>query len=113
MAKSKKLSELTKEINKDSRRRARVDQHKEAINQALMLAELREHRQLTQTRLADRLKVSQENVSRIERRSQQEEVYLTTLRRYVEALGGQLQIQAVFKDETVTIAGPNAYRPSI
>lgn len=40
MAKTKKFSELTKGINKDPRRRALVDQHKEAINQALMLVEL-------------------------------------------------------------------------
>ena len=44
--------------------------------------------------------MSQPNVSRIE---QEEDVYLSTLARYVAALGGHLEVLAVFEDETVTL----------
>ena len=43
--------------------------------------------------LADRLDRSQGNISELERRS---DVYLSSLREYVEALGGELEINAVF-----------------
>ena len=64
------------------------------------LGELRGHRGLSQAAIADALAVSQPNVSRIE---QEDDVYLSTLARYVAALGGHLEIQAVFPDETVTV----------
>jgi hypothetical protein len=44
--------------------------------------------------------VSQSNVSRIE---QEEDVYLSTLARYIAALGGHLEVLAVFPEETVTV----------
>lgn len=54
--------------------------------------------------LAEQLSISQGNVSRLEARS---DVYLSTLRSYVEALGGHLEIAAVFGDERVAVAvGP-------
>jgi len=54
---------------------------------------------MTQSQLAEAWQVSQENVSRVER---QNDVYLSTLARYVAALGGRLEIAAVFPDQTVT-----------
>ena len=68
------------------------------MEDALALAEIREKRELTQTDIAQVLKMSQANVSRIER---QENLYLSTLAEYVEALGGKLKISAVFADEEV------------
>jgi transcriptional regulator with XRE-family HTH domain len=70
------------------------------MRDALALAELRASRDLTQVHLARALGVSQPNVSRIEH---QEDVYLSTLRSYVQALGGQLEIRAVFDDEVVDL----------
>ena len=62
-------------------------------------------RQMTQVQLAETLGISQGNVSRLETRS---DVYLSTLRSYVEALGGHLEIAAVFGDERVAVAvGPS------
>jgi DNA-binding XRE family transcriptional regulator len=69
---------------------------KQAIEDALELAELRRRRGVTQVQLADRLGISQGNVSHLERRN---ELYLSTLRDYVEALGGRLELAAVFPDE--------------
>jgi non-homologous end joining protein Ku len=52
---------------------------------------------VTQVQLAERLGKSQGNISELERR---DDVYLSSLREYVEALGGRLEIAAVFEEET-------------
>jgi transcriptional regulator with XRE-family HTH domain len=66
----------------------------------LKLTEVRQRRGISQAAVADALAVTQPNVSRIE---QEDDVYLSTLARYVEALGGRIEVRAVFPDETVTI----------
>jgi DNA-binding XRE family transcriptional regulator len=67
---------------------------------------LRERQGVTQTELARRLEVSQANVSRIEHET---DLKLSTLRGYVEALGGELELHAVFPDgEDFVIAGRHA-----
>jgi len=82
-----------------------VTERHRAIEDALALAELRQSRQITQVQLAGALGISQGNVSRLEGRS---DVYLSTLRSYVEALGGHLEIAAVFDGERVAMAiGPD------
>jgi len=58
---------------------------------------------LTQEQVAQALGVSQANVSQIEH---QDNIYLRTLSSYIEALGGQLEVRAVFPDETVVLARP-------
>jgi transcriptional regulator with XRE-family HTH domain len=57
------------------------------------LSQLRHARRLTQNQLAAALGVSQAQVSRIEN---QTDLYLSTLRSYVEAMGGELQLRAIF-----------------
>jgi hypothetical protein len=52
--------------------------------------------------MAEALAVSQPNISRIE---QEEDVYLSTVARYVAALGGRLEVRAVFGEETITLLG--------
>jgi DNA-binding XRE family transcriptional regulator len=63
--------------------------------QRMALDELRGAKQLTQADLAEILDVPQSSISRIEQRA---DMYLSTLRNYVHAMGGVLQIQAVFPD---------------
>lgn len=72
-----------------------------ALRDAIALHELRRTRGVTQVALASRLGKSQGAVSELERR---EDVYLSSLREYVEALGGQLEVAAVFDDERMPIA---------
>lgn len=67
----------------------------------LPLQKLRRARGLAQETLAEAMGVAQSEVSRIERRS---DVYLSTLAKYVEAMGGSIEIRASFPDGTVTIA---------
>ena len=60
-------------------------------------------RPLTQKDVAKKLKISQDGVSRLEQRS---DVMLSTLRKYVEAMGGSLNLVAQFPDRPpVEIAG--------
>ncbi|MGA2183372.1 MAG: XRE family transcriptional regulator [Bryobacteraceae bacterium] len=63
--------------------------------QRMALDELRRAKQLTQADMAEMLDVPQSSISRIEQRA---DMYLSTLRNYVHAMGGVLQIQAVFSD---------------
>lgn len=61
------------------------------------LMQLRRRHELTQEELAAALGISQARVSDIERAG---EPQITTMRRYIEALGGTLVVQAKFDDET-------------
>jgi DNA-binding XRE family transcriptional regulator len=99
--KTKKFGELAAPLYADPERRARMKTEKRAILAGLHLAELRAQRGLTQVQLAQRLGTTQENVSRIERA---EDTQMSTIRRYVEALGGSLELHAVFEDYDVPIA---------
>jgi len=66
----------------------------------LPLAEVRKARLMTQNRLAELLQVNQGAISKMEKRS---DMYLSTLRSYVEAMGGHLDIRAVFPDGEVVL----------
>ena len=64
------------------------------------LEELRKSRSMTQTKVAEYLRKNQGEISRIERRT---DIYISTLSEYVRALGGKLEIRAVFPDSEVRI----------
>jgi transcriptional regulator with XRE-family HTH domain len=80
----------------------RVTTYKRLMEAELRLSELRQRRGVSQAEIADALLVSQPNVSRIE---QEDDVYFSTLARYVAALGGHLEVLAVFPEETITVLG--------
>ncbi len=67
---------------------------------SMPLEEVRKARQMTQAKLALALGVNQGEVSKIEHRT---DIYLSTLADYVEALGGKLEIRAVFPDREMRI----------
>jgi len=62
------------------------------------LGEVRRARTLTQVELARKLGLAQATVSKVEG---QADLYLSTLRRYIEAMGGHLELRAVFPDAEV------------
>ena len=64
------------------------------------LQELRQARRLTQKRLAEILGVGQDSVSRLEKRS---DLLISTLRGYVEAMGGHLSLIAEFPNQSPVI----------
>jgi transcriptional regulator with XRE-family HTH domain len=74
--------------------------YRRLIDAQVRLAELRQRRGASQSQIARALEVSQPNVSRIE---QEDDVYLSTLSRYVAALGGYLEVRAVFPEEEITL----------
>lgn len=98
MPHTKSFRRLADPIDQHPARRARVDEHKRA-----MLAELRQSLDLTQTQLAESLEVSQRGVSHIEHESNPR---LSTLASYVRALGGHLELRAVFDDHAVELTLP-------
>ncbi len=77
-----------------------IQRVREAMRAGLRLSELRKRRGASQTKIAQRLDVSQSNVSQLERG---DDVKLSTLANYVKALGGHLEVSAVFDDETIPI----------
>src|ERR1700728_2262010 len=81
-------------------RRSENKQRVRAELQWMALDELRSAKHLTQADMAEMLDVPQSSISRIERRA---DMYLSTLRNYIHAMGGVLQIQAVFPDGAVVI----------
>jgi DNA-binding XRE family transcriptional regulator len=65
------------------------------IAEEMTLRELRKARKLTQVRMAKALGITQDSVSRLEKRS---DLLLSTLRKTVEAMGGNLSLVAEFPD---------------
>jgi DNA-binding XRE family transcriptional regulator len=81
------------------RRRKIADRVRQSLA-SMPLDEIRKARQMTQAKLADALGVNQGEVSKIEHRT---DIYLSTLAGYVEALGGKLEIRAIFPDREMRI----------
>jgi transcriptional regulator with XRE-family HTH domain len=76
-------------------RHAEIKQEAKAELKRIGFDKLRLARKQTQVALAERLDVPQNAVSRLERRT---DLLLSTLRGYVEGLGGKLELRAVFPD---------------
>jgi DNA-binding XRE family transcriptional regulator len=72
----------------------------ESVVEMVTLNQLREARSLTQANLASILGINQGSVSKIEKRT---DMYVSTLRSCIQAMGGQLQIKAVFPEGEVQI----------
>jgi DNA-binding XRE family transcriptional regulator len=67
---------------------------------AMPLNELRNARNITQTHLAQLLSVTQASVSKMEKRT---DMYVSTLRSFIQAMGGELEIKAIFPEGSVRI----------
>lgn len=93
------FSDLTKDFSRA--RKSRVAGRITALKDEMTLNELRRARARSQKALAKQLRVGQPAVAKLERRA---DMYVSNLRRYVEALGGKLEITARFPDAAVTIA---------
>ena len=89
---------LTKDFTPE--RRARVDARKAELRAAMPLHELRQARAMTQKAIGEALNVNQPAVAKLERRA---DMYVSSLRAYIEAMGGKLNIIAEFPQGDVTI----------
>lgn len=92
------FSELTKKFSPE--RKARVAAKVRTLKAEMPLAELRQAREKSQEELARTLKVGQPAVAKLEKRA---DMYVSNLRRYIEALGGSLEITARFPEGQVSI----------
>lgn len=100
MAGHRKFSEVRAERVRGPRYREEVDAIKRVMDETLTLAQLRQRAGVTQVALAGQLDITQGSVSRIEHQS---DLVLSTIRSYVEALGGTLELRAVFGGESLPI----------
>lgn len=80
--------------------RARAGEKAERLIEEMPLNELRAARKMTQEKLAENLHVKQAAVSKLERRA---DMYVSTLREFISAMGGELEITARFPDGSVRI----------
>ncbi len=102
------MSTLTDRMNElpPARRKQVEERAQELIAEELTLRNLRKARKQTQERVAEKLGINQENVSRLERRS---DLLISTLSDYVEAMGGKLSLVVEFPDRPpVTLTGISA-----
>lgn len=95
---ARKFSELTQDFAPE--RRQRIEQKKATLREEMSLAEIRQALSLTQSTLAETMDVGQAEISKIESRT---DVFISTLRRFINAMGGKLEINAVFPDRTIEI----------
>ena len=98
-------SELDSSIFTPEQRASRKQKAIADYKRELGIPDLRKYRNVTQVALAKKMKLSQSTVAGIEGRS---DVQLLTLSRYIKALGGELQISAVFPDAIVALATPKS-----
>ena len=85
----------------DARRRAKVERRaSELIAEEMSLQQLRRAHRLTQERVGKSLGIGQDSVARLEQRS---DVLISTLRHYVESMGGKLQLVAKFPNRQPVI----------
>jgi DNA-binding XRE family transcriptional regulator len=96
------LDEVIKGLPVDQQKKIEA-QAAQLIEDELTLRDLRKAHELTQTRMAEALHISQDGVSRLEKRS---DFLLSTLRSYVEAMGGKLRLVAEFPNrKPVNVGG--------
>jgi predicted transcriptional regulator len=80
--------------------RARAEAGAQRLREEMDLAELRRAMQLSQEEIGQTLEIQQGAVAKIEKRA---DMFVSTLRRFVEAMGGELEIVAKFPDHSVRI----------
>lgn len=95
---AKKFNELRAKMSPEAQARAAA--RAEAMLVEMQLQELRKARNVTQVEVAMAMNVEQAAVSKLERR---DDMYLSTLRGYVRALGGELKLVASFPDADIQV----------
>ena len=95
---TKKFDELRQRMSPEARKRA--DELAAQLLAEMPLQELRQARSLTQEQLATVLGKNQAAISKLERRA---DMYLSTLKSYVNAMGGELRLIAEVSDGSVSI----------
>ncbi len=95
---TKKFNTLLNRMSEE--RQTRIKQRVEAAAREMALHEVRQARHLTQQKLAGTLRVNQAAISKLEHQS---DMYISTLRRVLAAMGGTLKIVAHFPEGEIVI----------
>ena len=98
MAGRKSFKTLTSEFTPE--RRKNVEDAKAHLREEMTLGELRQARRLTQETMGETLHVGQPSIAKIEKRT---DMYVGNLRRFIKAMGGELDIIARFPEGSVKI----------
>ena len=93
-----KFHELTRDFTPE--RRQRIEAAKAELIVEMALRELRQANHLTQEDMAKRMNLQQPAIAKIESRP---DMYISTLRNYIEAMGGRMKIVAQLPEGEVTI----------
>ena len=93
------VDDKIKKLNPDQRKKVEA-RAADLMAEEMTLRELRHARKLTQVRIAKKLGITQDSVSRLEKRSN---LLLSTLRKTVEAMGGTLSLVAEFPDRAPVV----------
>ncbi len=96
---AKKFKDLVAKMSAGSQ--ARIQERTAQMAAEMALQELRQAMQLTQEQMADELQMNQAAISKMERQS---DMYVSTLRRFIAAMGGELRIVAHFPQADVVIS---------
>ncbi|MDD5034759.1 MAG: XRE family transcriptional regulator [Methylococcaceae bacterium] len=96
---AKKFADLRAQMSPKSQ--ARAEAKAQVMLAEMPLNELRQARGLSQKMLAEALLVQQPAIAKIEKRT---DMYISTLRSHIEAMGGQLEVVARFPNGTVKIS---------
>jgi predicted transcriptional regulator len=96
---ARKFKELEARMSPEALRTSDVTYRR--LKEAMALEELRDALRMTQQELATALNVDQSAISKLEHRT---DMYVSTLQRCIAAMGGQLEIRAVFPEGTVRIS---------
>lgn len=93
------VSEVIRKLNPAERKKVE-DRAAEIIAEEMSLRDLRKARKLTQASVAKTLGITQDSVSRLEKRS---DLLISTLRKTVKAMGGDVRIVAEFPDRAPVV----------
>lgn len=105
---TKKFSSLRGAMSEQAQ--AEVAEQVQAIIAEMPLHELRRARGLSQKMLAETLRVQQPAIAKLEQRT---DMYISTLRSHIEAMGGELEITAHFPEGTVKISNFSQLEPTV
>jgi len=97
---ARKYEELRTKVRARPGAKERVAARVAELEREASLAEIRKALEMTQQQLATSLGLTQPGISRIENEA---DLFVSTLRGYVEALGGELEISAAFEDLKIPI----------
>ena len=96
---SRNVNEIIRTLNSTQRKKVEA-RAAELIAEEMTLQELRRARKLTQVSVAKALGITQDSVSRLEKRS---DILLSTLRKTVQVMGGNLSLVAEFPDRAPVV----------